>query len=424
MKIFLFEDSRVSQLYPVTTGKPAYSISCGSYSLLDLIAELGGEVHAWVRPHLRDFRQAQSPGKSPAAETAVLVNARLVPAGESIDRLGRLLAANRPGVLQASDHHRPEADRHLHDGLANVAVAILPPDVALPSPEADAAALDEWFGRLKLPALEEPPLPLFDYPHDVIRHHLKILVPNLKRRLAAGGYREIADGVFVAAGAQLGQHVVSDTRNGPIVIDQRASVGPHGYLCGPIYIGPAARVIEQAAIKDGVALQHTTKVGGEVEGSIIEPYTNKQHHGFLGHSYLGSWINLGAGTCNSDLKNTYGTVNMEYRGRKTPTGMQFVGCIAGDYAKTAINTGIFTGKTIGVCSMVYGFVTTNVPSFTNYARLFGQATEAPVEVMVATQARMFARRNVEQRACDIQLLHDMYELTRDERQIAGEPLSL
>ncbi len=66
--------------------------------------------------------------------------------------------------------------------------------------------------------------------------------------------------------------------------------------------------------------------------------------------------------------------------------MQFVGAIVGDYAKTAINTGIFTGKTIGACSMVYGFVTTNVPSFVNYARLFGQVTEAPVEVMIATQA--------------------------------------
>jgi glucose-1-phosphate thymidylyltransferase len=115
---------------------------------------------------------------------------------------------------------------------------------------------------------------------------------------------------------------------------------------------------------------------------------------------------------------------MEYHGRKVATGMQFIGAIIGDYAKTAINTGIFTGKTIGVCSMVYGFVTTNVPSFVNYARLFAQVTEAPVEVMAATQKRMFARRGVEQRACDVQLLHDMHELTAWERQQPGEPLSL
>jgi glucose-1-phosphate thymidylyltransferase len=74
--------------------------------------------------------------------------------------------------------------------------------------------------------------------------------------------------------------------------------------------------------------------------------------------------------------------------------------------------------------MVYGFVTTNVPSYTNYARLFGQVSETPVEVMAATQARMFARRGVAQRPCDIQLLHDMYELTRHERQLGDGPISL
>jgi glucose-1-phosphate thymidylyltransferase len=228
----------------------------------------------------------------------------------------------------------------------------------------------------------------------------------------------------MAEGATLGEHVVTDTRRGPVVIERGASIGPYCYLSGPAHVGAGARVIEHSTIKDCVSLGHTSKIGGEVEASIIEAYTNKQHHGFLGHSYLGNWINLGAGTCNSDLKNTYGQVNMEYRGQKVPTGMQFVGAIIGDYAKTAINTGIFTGKTIGVCSMVYGFVTTNVPSFVNYARLFGQVTEAPAEVMVATQKRMFERRGVTQRECDVRLLHAMHALTAAERKQSGEALSL
>jgi glucose-1-phosphate thymidylyltransferase len=252
---------------------------------------------------------------------------------------------------------------------------------------------------------------------------MTILGENLDDRLRQESYREIADGVFVGDDVQLGQHLVTDTRKGPIVLERGSTIGPYCYLSGPVHVGPHARVIEHAALKDGVALGHTTKIGGEVEASIIESYTNKQHHGFLGHSYLGSWINLGAGTCNSDLKNTYGQVNMEYHGRKVATGMQFLGCIMGDYAKTAINTGIFTGKTIGACSMLYGFVTTNVPSFVNYARLFGQVTETPVDVMIATQARMFARRNVTQRPHDVQLLQDMYRLTQKERQISGEPLA-
>ena len=205
-------------------------------------------------------------------------------------------------------------------------------------------------------------------------------------------------------------------------MEEGTKIGPFCFLRGPAYLGRNVKVIEHSAIKDAVSLGHTTKIGGEVEATVIEPYSNKQHHGFLGHSYLGSWINLGAGTSNSDLKNTYGTVNMDYPTGRVATKMQFVGSIFGDYSKTAINTGIFTGKTIGVCSMLYGFVTTNVPSFVNYARLFGQVTELPPEVMISTQQRMFQRRNVTQTPCDIQLIHDMYLLTQEERQLTGEPL--
>jgi glucose-1-phosphate thymidylyltransferase len=257
-----------------------------------------------------------------------------------------------------------------------------------------------------------------------VRHNLEQFSASLNHRLEAGGYREIADGVFAADGATLGQYCVADASKGPILLYAGATVGPYCFLRGPAYLGPKSKIIEHSAIKDAVSLGHTTKIGGEVEASIVEPYTNKQHHGFLGHSYVGSWINLGAGTCNSDLKNTYGPVKMDYRGEQVSTGMQFVGCIMGDYAKSAINTGISTGKTVGCCSMVYGFVTTNVPSFVNYARLFGQVTELPPEVMIATQQRMFARRGVEQRPCDTALIHAMYALTRNERQLAGEPLAL
>ena len=192
-------------------------------------------------------------------------------------------------------------------------------------------------------------------------------------------------------------------------------------------MGAGARINEHASLKDGTCLGHTTKVGGEVECSILEPYSNKQHHGFLGHSYVGSWVNLGAGTSNSDLKNTYGTVNMLYgsgkdNAVKVNTGMQFIGCMIGDYAKTAINTSIFTGKTIGACSMVYGFVTGNVPSFVELRPLV-----RPSHRSAGRGDDQHAKANVraarrEQRPCDIALLREMYELTRGERANFGEPL--
>lgn len=411
MPVLLFEDAAVTRLYPITVGRPAFQITCGSFRLVEMAQAAGPRVSAWVRPHLFSSLQEDLPavcGGPPAPdEPVLLVNARLAPSLTVRKGLAQLWQAREPTVWK--------------DG-PDLAVAYLRPRAEWPS------RLEGWqrlAQELATNAVESPAgWKLLEYPHDVIRQHLLLLRESLEYRLQHGEYREISDGVFVAPTAKLGEIVITDASGGPIVLDEHASIGPYCYLRGPVYLGPGARVIEHASIKDGVGIGHTVKLGGEVEGCVIEPYTNKQHHGFLGHSYLGSWINLGAGTCNSDLKNTYGTVNMDYAGHRVPTGMQFLGSIFGDYAKTAINTGIFTGKTIGVCSMVYGFVTTNVPSFTNYARSFGQVTEAPADVMVAAQARMFARRNVAQRPCDVDLLHAMYELTRSERQLAGEPLSL
>lgn len=419
MQLILFEDEFVPRLYPITVGRPAYNVSCASYRLIDwateLAAESGATLRGIVRTHLATLQQVDFPQfSSPSVANglpALLVNARLVPSVANFEALRDLVAAGRPGIISSG---------------SALGAAFLDASAPKPPTSADAVRFSEYLHQSiwpKLPRLDGS-LATIDYPHDLIRHNLQIIGENLAHRLRSGRFTEIADGVFSADGAKLGQHVVTDTSKGSVLLDEGASVGPHCFLRGPVYLGPKSRVTEQSSIKDAVSLGHTTKIGGEVEASIVEPYSNKQHYGFLGHSYLGSWINLGAGTCNSDLKNTYGTVKMEYRGESVATGMQFVGCMMGDYAKSAINSGIFTGKTIGVCSMVYGFVTTNVPSFVNYARLFGQVTELPPEVMIATQQRMFARRNVSQRPCDSQLIHDMYDLTRNERQLAGEPLSL
>ncbi len=420
MQLLVFEDEHVSRLFPITIGRPAYAISCASYRLIDWISqlarELGAKAYGVVRPHLAehqrlDYPQIDGPACSQADGT-LLVSARLVPSAQAADELRQLARRARPGAVMAGE---------------SLAAAWIGAAGPLPLHFSAPDRLSEFLKANvigKLPPLEGVTLPLLEYSHDVVRQNLAIFQQNLAHRIRTGDYREIADGVFAADGAALGQYTVTDTGKGPIVLEAGASVGPHCLLRGPAWLGPKSRVIEHSAIKDMVSLGHTTKIGGEVEASIVEPFTNKQHHGFLGHSYLGSWINLGAGTCNSDLKNTYGTVKMEYRGQQVSTGMQFVGCMIGDYSKTAINTGIFTGKTVGCCSMVYGFVTTNVPSFVNYARLFGQVTELPVDVMVASQQRMFARRSVEQRPCDVELLQAMYELTRNERQLAGEPLSL
>jgi glucose-1-phosphate thymidylyltransferase len=418
MLIVAFEDRHVDRLYPITIGRAAYNITCGSYRLLDWLTELASQrdaaLRVVVRPHLREIVQTNLPNLfAPFApnKSILLVNARAVASHSAFQALAKLVSDGRPGVVRSGD---------------DVAALLLPPGSAQPPATLEFDAFAAYLEQIltATPAVLEARLPLLHWPHDIVLNNMQSIGENLQHRLKQGEYREIAEGVFAAEGALLAQYVVSDTRQGPILLDAQASVGPYTFLRGPAYVGPKTRIIEHSAIKDAVSIGHTVKIGGEVEASVIEPYSNKQHHGFLGHSYLGSWINLGAGTCNSDLKNTYGQVKMDYRGDSVPTGMQFLGCIMGDYAKSAINTGIFTGKMIGACSMVYGYVTTNVPSFVNYARLFGQVTELTPDVMIATQQRMFARRNVQQQPADAHLIQHMYELTRHERRLANEPLSL
>ena len=423
----VFEDELVQQLAPITTGRLAYAVNCASYRLIDFLLPIAGPTVGLVRPYMQAMQQhdfssmaAQLNGQLP---WTLIVNARLVPSVASLKQLEALVAI--AGSTTAMETVWLAADQTL-------AAAIVPTDSLGEDSQQWSSVVNSIAGKdgvehVSSEANADGQAVLFCYPHDVILQNLSNFKDSLAHRIRVGHYQEQAFGVYFGNEAKAGPHVVFDSSRGPIVIDDGAKIGPFSFLRGPIYIGPNVEISEHSSIKDEVAISHHCKIGGEVEGTVIEPYTNKKHYGFLGHSYLGSWINLGAGTSNSDLKNTYGVINMTYGDHKQSTGSQFVGCVIGDYAKTAINTSIFTGKTIGVGSMVYGVATTNVPSFVNYARSFGgQLGELPSAVVATTQQRMFVRRDREQRPCDIQLVQDMFELTAAERPagLTADPIEL
>lgn len=411
MRVLLFEDKSVDLLAPITTGRAAFQILCGCYRLLELARKWSDQpVAAWVRSHLREMVFAEGcelvdwQNTTPGEGLLLAVNAALVPSLESDRLIRQVIARGRPTLVLEG---------------TRVVACLMPPRAALAFTPDDASSVqdhvDETLAAKELAGVSDAPL-LLRRPHEVIAAHMRSLGRDLPEYAAASGLPQREDGVYAAKDVVIGPHTVIDPAEGPVVLQPGVRIGPFAYLRGPLLVGANSRINEYAALKDGVTLGQTTKIGGEVEASVVDSFSNKQHHGFLGHSYLGSWINLGAGTCNSDLKNTYGKINVEYGEEKTHTGMQFLGCVIGDYSKTAINTGIFTGKIIGVCSMLYGYVTTNVPSFVNYARLFGQVAELPPEVMIATQARMFSRRGVPQRDCDVELIRSMYAVTAVERE--------
>jgi len=161
-------------------------------------------------------------------------------------------------------------------------------------------------------------------------------------------------------------------------------------------------------------------VGGELEETVVQGFTNKYHTGYLGHAYVGEWVNIGAATTNSNLKNTYGTVHVEVGGKRMNTQHAKVGCFIGDHAKTSIGTQIYTGRRIGVASHVHGFVTEDVPSFTIWAKHLGaRPVELRLESALQTQKRVLARRGVKQTREDVELLKKIFGMTAVERRRAG-----
>ena len=403
MQIVLFEDHLTGENRPATLARPAFAIGLAATRLHDVAVANASSVGMVVRDYLRAKTEADF-APAPIAEGDVLfLNASLAPSIETIERLTAEAGKGEDFLIQQGSR------------VAAAWLKAVPKEAG----QQDVNTITSFLLGQKYRAVRDE-MPLIELPCDIVRYHQKFFDANIAR--LTGGCTESAPGVFTGEGVVIHETAVLDAEEGPIVLADGVSIGPFAYVIGPAIIGRGTRVIERASIKEQVQIGHTCKIGGEVECAVVEPWSNKQHHGFLGHGYVGSWVNMGAGTSNSDLKNTYGEVTIVHGGRRVETGLQFLGCIIGDFAKTAINTSIFTGKTVGVSSYLYGFVGDNVPSFTNYARSFGQVTEYLLDAAVRTQGRMFARRKVAQTPADIKLLEDIYELTRDERLMSADPL--
>lgn len=161
-----------------------------------------------------------------------------------------------------------------------------------------------------------------------------------------------ADVVIMGAAVEPG--VIFDVRQGAVVLDQRSYVKSGSRLEGPLYIGPGTQVLGDSISSSAVG--PFCKIRGEIAHCVFLGYANKAHYGFLGHSVVGRWVNLGAGTTNSNLKNTYGPVRLRVGSERIDTGMQFLGSLIGDHAKTAIGVQLDTGTVVGVGANVFGSV--------------------------------------------------------------------
>ena len=338
--LILFDDAVARAWHPLTTTRPAGELLFGIATLRSraeyaLELECAGHVTAptlagyhepWAPPVLDDdgLDTAQGlvflSGRFVAERSSIPDGPALLVAGDRVvgcrlgpgDAPGAAFFAD-PDAATAADGRLAELPRHpvrgrLLEHLWEL-MAGNPERVARDLADADHAAL----------------------PPDV--HHL------------GDGPVSVGDGVEIAPG------VVLDTRHGPIRLDDDVTVQPFTRLVGPAYLGPGSTLL--GGPFDAVSIGPVCKVHGEVEESVILGYSNKAHDGFLGHAYLGMWVNLGALTTNSDLKNNYGTVRVWTPDGEADTGSRKVGCFLGDHVKTAIGTLLNTGTVIGTGANVF-----------------------------------------------------------------------
>ncbi len=204
-------------------------------------------------------------------------------------------------------------------------------------------------------AVNDCSIELIKGPWDIIRHNDALLRETIQVLAGIIGLR----GDVILYESEVSNDVKINVDKGPVLIVKN-SINAPVYIRGPALIGPGTILSPFTYIREGTVAYMEDRLSGEIKNTVIDCCAFKEHYGYLGDSYVGKWVNFGAGTTVSNLKNTLGTV--KFMG--IDTGMVKLGPIIGDWVRTGINTSIMTGKAIGPGSHIYGLVAMDIPPFT------------------------------------------------------------
>lgn len=401
MKIILFEDQGFQNLLPLSYFRPVWDLRCGAGNLAENAKShlTGSDFYYVARDYLAaNYLKPENRLQWRDHADVLLLNGRLL----LNDVLARQIQALPPNQVLCKEQ-------------AVVAVRLQGIDLR-PYFSEGVLLSERVLTDFPCTAVEAT---LMDFPWDFIDRNGAQIVDDFSRSFARGRIDGRVDpgvillneeNIYIATGARVMPGVVLNAENGPIWIEKNATVMPNSVLEGPLYIGPGSRIKIGAKIYENTSIGPVCKVGGEVEETIIQEYSNKQHDGFLGHSFLGAWVNIGADTNNSDLKNNYGEITVFVNGKPVNSGKRFLGLVMGDHSKTAINTMFNTGTIVGVSCNVYGegFPPKFIPSFSwgGSGGLRAYQFEKAVEVAKI----VMGRRQVPFTSRDLNLFNSVKEL--------------
>ena len=420
MRLCLVEDHGAASLEPLTLTRATFDLMLGASTLGAKIARAFGvgpgpaRRGVLIRPTLAEVQRSRDPH-------AAINDRDWLARGEVLVANGRWVP---PADLDASG---------LFGGSAWVGLSEGRPACAWVGPEHAADlepnGVDDWFddlmGKVECSDIGGE---WIDRPWDLVAknaahirrdfdHEAKVGLTN--RHLSSIALIGPADRLFIHETARIDPYTVFDTTNGPITVSAGAIVQPFTRVEGPCFIGRDTQLF-RANLRGGVTIGTNCRIGGEVEETIIHAYSNKYHEGFLGHAYVGEWVNLGAITSNSDLRNDYGEVFVPIGGEPVGTGQVKVGCFLGDHTRTGLGSMLNTGTTIGVmCNVLPAglLLPKHVPSFTSV--MYGRVAPGfEMHQLFSTAETVMGRRGRIFTAAERQLYLDLFEQTAFERERA------
>ena len=379
MKIYIFENKQFSDFFPISTTRAVFDIRFGQSTFLERITKLfpDDSVSLIVRDSLQELVSERHPNfdvNPNNFDDGLWISGSVIWTKENIKMLtgentafmknNRLVAANLSSTKASSwvAGGGPLSSNPVNVELKNIEVYQC--NYLWDIIKFIGVSINDDFQELVN-------IDAVDYPHIKMVNPEKIFINNAK----------IMPGTLINA------------QEGPVIIDNDVNIQGQTYIQGPVYIGTETIISPLTKIKNSV-IGNNCKIGGEVESSIIQGFSNKVHDGHLGDSYLGEWVNFGAGTSNSNLKNNYTTVKVRFNEKSVDTNSLHIGCFIGDHVKTAIGTLINTGTIIGPASMIstYGFPPTYIPPFSWYVDRKSDNMDFNKFVSTAREAQK--RRNI------------------------------
>ena len=428
-KLLIFEDDKFDQFFPLTYSRPVYELICGINRIKDKIASFfpDAEITLLCRDYLEKVLQIKTNRFDKLTtsqkinnfeikdeDELLFINGRIIPQRDLSEKINfsqkeqfffcgedfvswrgtGLSFKNYENIfktLWVKNQIKPIREKK---GISQIEVNLV--GYLWDLVNLNKSEIENDFKRLK---------PSLDFKNIFKRNEIddQTLIYDIEK-------------VYLGKGCQIDGQVVLDARGGPIFVGDNVTIQPQTRVEGPCFLGEGS-ILVGGKIREGTSIGPGCRIGGEVEQSVFLGYSNKYHEGFLGHSYVGEWVNLGALTTNSDLKNNYSPVKVIVGGELVESGLIKVGSFLGDYVKTGIGTLLGTGMVVGFATNIFGggmIREKSIPSF-----CWGDTDhleEYELDKAIKTAQIVMERRNIKFSQEEKDLFKKIFAMTKEERK--------